>query len=70
MDKQAFLKIASQHYDKLKAVGKEPDFFTLESEFDKIWTEFGRQVLEKTVSKVPANPQKKTSSRRASGVSK
>lgn len=60
MDKKAFLEIAAQHYDTLQAVGKEVDFYTLESEFDKIWTEFGRVVLEKTIGEVPANHRKKT----------
>ena len=60
MDKQAFLEIAAQHYDSLQAVGKEADFYTLEAEFDKIWTEFGRVVLEKTIGEVPANHRKKT----------
>lgn len=59
MDKHTFLALAAQHYDQLQAVGKEPDFFTLEASFDKIWTEFGRVVLEKTVGEVPVNQRKK-----------
>lgn len=70
MEKDKFLEIAAKHYDKLKAVGQTPDFYTLEAEFDKIWTEFGRVVLENSIGDVPSNRRKKTSSGRATGGSK
>ena len=70
MDKARFLEIAASHYDELKAAGQEPDFYTLEATFDKIWTEFGRQTLEATIGKVPVNTRKKTSSGPASDALK
>ncbi len=54
------MAIAATQYDKRQAVGKAPDFFTLEENFDKLWTEFGRVVLEKTIGEVAANHRKKT----------
>jgi len=69
-NKAKFLEIAARHYDKLESLGQAPDFYSYEAEFDKIWTEFGRVVLEASIGEVPANQRKKTSSGRASGVLK
>ncbi len=70
MDKNAFLALAATHYDELAAVGQAPDFYPLEATFDRLVTEFGRQVLEQTLGPVPANAQKKTSCGPASAASK
>ena len=59
MTKEAYLALAAAQYDELRAIGQEPDFYTLEEKFDQLWTALGRSVLEQTLGPVPANKQKK-----------
>ena len=68
MSKEAYLALAAAQYDELRAIGQEPDFYTLEEKFDQLWTALGRSVLEQTLGPVPANKQKKTASRPGSGT--
>jgi len=59
MSKEAYLALAAAQYDELRAIGQEPDFYTLEEKFDQLWTALGRSVLEQALGPVPANKQKK-----------
>jgi hypothetical protein len=68
MTKEAYLALAAAQYDELRTLGREPDFYTLEAKFDQLWTALGRSVLEQTLGAVPANKQKKTSSRPGLGA--
>ena len=68
MTKEAYPALAAAHYDKLRAIGQEPDFYTLEEKFDHLWTALGRSVLEQTLGLVPDNMQKNTASRFGSGA--
>jgi len=68
MTKEAYLALAAAQYDELRAIGQEPDFYTLEEKFDQLWTALGRSVLEQALGPVPANKQKKTASRPGSGT--
>ena len=60
MTKEAYLELAAAQYEQLRALGQEPDFYTLEATFDQLWTALGRSVLEQTLGPAPANKQKKT----------
>ena len=55
MTKEAYLALAAAQYDELRAIGQEPDFYTLEEKFDQLWTALGRSVLEQALGPVPAN---------------
>ncbi len=68
MTKEAYLALAATQYEELRRIGQEPDFYTLEAQFDQLWTALGRSVLEQTLGPVPANKQKKTLSRPGSGA--
>jgi len=68
MRKEAYLALAAAQYDELRAIGQEPDFYTLEEKFDPLWTALGRSVLEQALGPVPANQQKKTAFRPGSGA--
>ena len=68
MTQEAYLELAAAQYEQLRALGQEPDFYTLEATFNQLWTALGRSVLEQTIGPVPANKQKKTSSRPAMGT--
>ncbi|MGI4735815.1 MAG: hypothetical protein ACRYG7_11625 [Janthinobacterium lividum] len=59
MTKEAYLALAAAQYYALRAIGQEPDFYTLEEKFDQLWTALGRSVLEQTLGAVPTNKQKK-----------
>ena len=58
MTKDAYPALAAAHYDELRAIGQEPDFYTLEEKFDQMQPALGRSVLEQTLGLVPANKQK------------
>ena len=60
MTKKEFLAIASEKYEKLQKLNTIDDFYQYEKEFEQIWTEFGRQSLEKNIGDLPTNHQKKT----------
>ena len=68
MTKEAYLALAAAQYDKLRAIGQEPDFYTLEEKFDQLGTALGRSVLEQALGPVPANKPKKTASRPCLGA--
>jgi uncharacterized membrane protein len=70
MSKKEYLAKVAARYDALQGLKKQQDFYNYEAEFEKIWTDLGREVLESTISKVPTNRRKKTSSGPASGQSK
>ena len=59
MTKEEYLSIASSKYDALHALNKIDNFYDYEKEFDKIFTELGRTVLEKNISKLSADRRKK-----------
>lgn len=47
-------------YDELEALQNQPTFLAYERQFTHIWTNLGRQVLQASLGKTPANPRKKT----------
>ena len=70
MSKEEFLALAEARYEALAALKESKDFYDHEKKFDELWVELGRQVLEGTISEVPANARKKISSPAATGKSK
>ncbi len=62
MSKEEYLAKAAARYEALQKLKEQKDFYNYEAEFDKIWTDMGREVLEGSIGKVPANKRKKTSS--------
>lgn len=60
MTKEEYLALAAEKYDSLAKLKSQDDFYEYEKSFEDIWIDLGRQVLEKNISEVPANHQKKT----------
>ena len=58
MTKEQYLAAASDRYDSLHELNKIDNFYDYESEFLKIWQDFGREVLEKNIS-TPGNDKRK-----------
>jgi len=59
MSKDEYLALATQKYDDLQLLKHKLTFYEYEKEFDQIWKDLGRQVLEKNLSDVPENRRKK-----------
>jgi hypothetical protein len=59
MTKEQYLALAAERYDELRALNKIDNFYDYEKEFEKIFNELGRAVLEQNISEVPADRRKK-----------
>lgn len=59
MTKEAYLAIAAKRYDELQALNKIDNFYNYESEYAKIMNDLCKEVLEKNLSKLPADRRKK-----------
>jgi hypothetical protein len=59
MTEAQFMALAQQRYKELQALNKIDNFYDYEKEFDAIWRELGRSVLEANISEVPADRRKK-----------
>lgn len=56
---EEYMALARQKYQDLKALKSKPTFYDYEKSFEEIWQDLGRQVLEKSLSQVPADRRKK-----------
>jgi hypothetical protein len=59
MTEAQFIALAQQRYKELEALNKIDNFYDYEKEFDAIWRDLGRSVLEANISEVPADRRKK-----------
>ena len=59
MAREEYLSMAAKRYDELQALNKIDNFYDYESEFAKIMNELSKEVLEKNLSKLPADRRKK-----------
>lgn len=59
MTEEEYIAIALQKYQELQALKDKKTFYDYEKTFDEIWTDLGRQVLEKNLSDVPVDRRKK-----------
>jgi hypothetical protein len=59
MTKEEFLKLAASRYDQIKALQKHETFYGYEKEFEQIWLDLGKEVLEDSLGEVPEERRKK-----------
>jgi len=59
MTKEQLLTMVSERYDQLQALNKINDFYDYEKEFEDIWKELGRSVLEHNIGESSADRRKK-----------
>lgn len=59
MSKEQLLEAISAHYDELNALNKIDNFYDYESDFIKLWSKMGREVLEKNISTLSGDRRKK-----------
>lgn len=67
MTKEEFMELVSKRYDALQALGRHDHFYDYEKEFEQIWLETGKEVLERNLGAVPGERRKKKASKPASG---
>lgn len=60
MTKQEFLALAADRYESLQKLNDNLNFYDYEKGFEQIWTDLGRNILEKNIGEIPQNHQKKT----------
>jgi hypothetical protein len=59
MTEVTFIALAQERYAALQSLNTIDNFYDYEKEFEKIWQDLGREVLESNLSKVPADRRKK-----------
>ena len=63
MTKEQLAEAISAHYDELNNLNKIDNFYDYESDFIKLWSKMGREVLEKNISTLSGDRRKKNSNR-------
>ena len=59
MTEAKFIALAQERYASLQLLNNIDNFYDYEKEFEKIWQDLGREVLESNLSVVPADRRKK-----------
>lgn len=59
MTKEEYLSLAASRYDELAALNKIDNFYDYEKEFEKIFIDLARAVLENNISSPSADRRKK-----------
>lgn len=59
MTKEEYLALATEKFEELQSLKNKETFYEYEKKFDEIWTDLGRQVLERNLSDVPGDRRKK-----------
>jgi hypothetical protein len=59
MTESTFMALALERYSALQSLNKIDNFYDYEKEFEKIWQDLGREVLESNLSSVSADRRKK-----------
>lgn len=59
MTKEQLLSLVSTRYDELQTLNKIDNFYDYEKEFEDIWQELGKVVLEQNLSACSADRRKK-----------
>ena len=59
MTEANFIALAQKRYASLQALNKIDNFYDYEKEFETLWRDLGREVLESNLSDIPADRRKK-----------
>ena len=59
MTKAEYLKLAEEKWESLNSLQEVNNFYDYEKNFDKIWVELGKTVLEKSLGEVGKDRRKK-----------
>ena len=61
MTKAECIALAEARFEAIDNLRQHADFYTYEQQFDQIWIDLGRTVLEQSVGFIPNDCRKKTS---------
>ncbi len=61
MTKEEYLELAAKHWDSFKSLEKEESFYEYEKQFEKNLLDFGKDLLEQSISKPSEDRRKKKS---------
>jgi len=53
------MDLVSKRYDALKALERHDNFYDYEKEFEQIWLDTGKEVLERNLGETPQERRKK-----------
>lgn len=59
ISEEEFILQAKKHYQNIKKLSSIKSYYDYEKEFDEIWTDFGRETIQKSISEVPNDRRKK-----------
>ena len=59
ISEEKFIAQAKIHYQKIKKLSDITSYYDYEKAFDEIWTDYGRDVLESSISEPPKDRRKK-----------
>ena len=59
LSEEQFLELARSKYKEIAALESVNDFYTYEKQFDQLWVELGRKVIEQSISEPSQDRRKK-----------
>lgn len=59
MTREEFLALAESQWDAISSLQDEKSFYEYEKRFESIWINYGRSVLEKSISDTSTSKKKK-----------
>ena len=59
LSEEEFIAQAKKHYQKIRKLSRIESSYNYEKEFDEIWSEFGQETIQKSISEVPNDRRKK-----------
>lgn len=59
ISEEEFLAQAKKRYQAISKLSNITSYYDYEKTFDEIWTDYGREVLEKSISTPPKDRRKK-----------
>lgn len=59
MTKEEYLKLAEQKWEALEKLKTKDNFYDYEKEFDRIWVDLGKEVLQESLGKTAKDRRKK-----------
>ena len=63
MTKEEYLKLAAAKWDSLEKMQEIDNFYDYEKEFDRIWVELGKSVLDSSLGEVSSDRRQKKESK-------
>jgi hypothetical protein len=62
MTKEEYIVLTLSKWEQLEALKEQVHLYDYEKNFDELWVDLGRSVLEKSIGEVPKNRRKKKNS--------